>query len=71
MLSIAGQNFLILYGIASLSLLKISKSKVHKLVSVISILIVISILYSEGLALYYPLSLAIMGILVAYFKKEK
>lgn len=71
MLSIAGQNFLILYGIASVSLLKISRSKIHKLVSVISILTVISILYFEGLALYYPLSLAIMGILVAYFKKEK
>ncbi|MEE9272617.1 MAG: amino acid permease [Robiginitomaculum sp.] len=71
MLSIAGQNFLILYGVASLSLLKISSSIIDKLVSIISIIIVVSLLYLQGLALYYPLSLAIIGIIVGYIQRGK
>ena len=64
MLSIAGQNFLILYGIAGISLFRLSPSKIEKTIAVIAILLTAALAIFEGPSLLYPLCLAGAGWLV-------
>jgi amino acid efflux transporter len=64
MLSIVGQNFLILYGIVGISLFRLSPSKIEKTIAVIAILLTAALAIFEGPSLLYPLCLAGAGWLV-------
>ena len=70
MLSIAGQNFLILYGITGLSLFKLSKNNLEKILSTITIAIVSILLFLEGSSIIYPAGLSIAAMTTWYFKKK-
>ena len=71
MLSIAGQNFLILYGITGLSLFKLSKNNLEKTLSTITIAIVSILLFLEGSSIIYPAVLLIAAMITWYFKKKQ
>jgi len=62
MLAIAGQNFLILYGIAALCLFKLTTNKWLKTLSIGVCALIIFILYLAGVSLFYPLLLTILAI---------
>ena len=70
MLSIAGQNFLILYGITGLSLFKLSNNNFEKILSTITIAVVSILLFLEGSSIIYPASLSIAAVTIWYFKKK-
>ncbi|MDI9408904.1 MAG: APC family permease [Candidatus Pacebacteria bacterium] len=55
MLSLAGQNFLILYAIAAFALYRLSQRLVHKLLSVLVIGIALTVLYFTGTVILYPI----------------
>lgn len=64
MLALSGQNFLLLYGVAALSLYKLSDIALEKLAAIIAIIVIILVLLAGSQALYYPVSLVLLGILV-------
>ena len=70
MLALAGQNFLILYGITGLALFKLSKHILEKLLSVVTILIVLTLLFIQGVFVFYPICLSIIAIIIWYIKKD-
>ncbi|SDQ19943.1 amino acid permease [Pseudovibrio sp. Tun.PSC04-5.I4] len=70
MLAVAGQNFLILYGLASLSLLRLSKALPEKLLALTSIFIVGGILAYQGASLLYPVFLIVLGIIFVRMRDE-
>lgn len=63
MLSIAGQNFFILYGLAGVALFKQTGRRGERAVATLAILVVIGLLIAEGpVSLLYPIGLALVGI---------
>ena len=70
MLSIAGQNFLILYGITGLALLKLSHKNLEKLLSAVTIAIVSILLLLEGSSIFYPACLSVTATIIWYFRKK-
>ena len=70
MLSIAGQNFLILYGITGLALLKLSNKNLEKLLSAVTIAIVSILLLLESSSIFYPGCLSVTAIIIWYFTKK-
>ena len=64
MLSIAGQNFLILYGITGLALLKLSNKNLEKLLSAVTIAIVSILLLLKGSSIFYPGCLSVTAIII-------
>ena len=70
MLSIAGQNFLILYGITGLALLKLSDKNLEKLLSAVTIAIVLILLLLEGSSIFYPACLSVTATIIWYFRKK-
>ena len=71
MLSLAGQNFLILYAIAAFALYKLSQRKVHKLLSIVVIGISGIVLYLTGKGLYYPILIVILATIFHLNQKRK
>ena len=71
MLSIAGQNFLILYGITGLSMLKLSKNHPERILSSLSIFIVAVLLVIQGIAIFYPVFLSVVALAVRYAAKTR
>lgn len=59
MLSLAGQNFLILYGIAGLALLRLAQGPQERVLSLLAAGLVAVLLVNRGTALAYPLCLII------------
>lgn len=70
MLSIAGQNFLILYGITGVALFKLSQRSLEKILSAITISIVIILLFLQAVSILYPICLSIAALCIWYFKKK-
>lgn len=70
MLSISGQNFLILYGIVGVALFKLSKNRLEKTISVIATVIVPILLMLEGSSIVFPACLIIAAVIIWYFKKK-
>lgn len=66
MLSLAGQNFLLLYGLAAGALFKLTQRKLIKLLSASVILLVCGILLFGGIHLIYPAALIIFAWLFSF-----
>ncbi|MGR3985255.1 MAG: amino acid permease [Gammaproteobacteria bacterium] len=62
MLSLAGQNFLILFGIASMALLRLSKSVWERCIAVLTVFAVIALVVMQGSSVLYPVFLAVLGM---------
>jgi len=71
MLAIAGQNFLILYGVTGLTLLKLSAGFGEKLLALVTIGIVFILLLVQGTSLFYPLCLIIAAWFAWHFSDGK
>tara|TARA_Y100001933_G_scaffold194147_1_gene194161 strand:- start:715 stop:1998 length:1284 start_codon:yes stop_codon:yes gene_type:complete len=65
MLALAGQNFLILYGIAALSFLRIARNAAEVLLAVLAGALAAYLVVAHGLAPAYPLALVVVALLVA------
>ncbi|EIJ33662.1 APC family permease [Thiothrix nivea] len=66
MLSIAGQNFLILYGVASCALFFLSKKLLFKIISITVVLIMSIIIIFGGVFLPYPLTILIISYVINF-----
>ncbi|UOG91238.1 MAG: amino acid permease [Candidatus Thiothrix sulfatifontis] len=66
MLSIAGQNFLILYGVASCALFFLSKKLLFKIISITVVLIISIIIIFGGVFLLYPLAILIISYAINF-----
>jgi amino acid efflux transporter len=66
MLSIAGQNFLILYGVASCTLFFLSKKLLFKIISITVVLIISIIIIFGGVFLLYPLAILIISYAINF-----
>ena len=67
MLSIAGQNFLILYGITGIAFLKLSNNFSEKLLALTAILIVSVLILLQSSSILYPVFLSVVAIIIWYF----
>jgi len=68
LLRLAGQNFFILYGMAVLAYIKISKTKKQKIFGVISLAIVVVTMGTFGFELLYPFFLLCFGYFMSRCK---
>ena len=64
MLVLAGQNFLILYGVAALSLFKTSNMPQEKMIAILTIAIVVAVMWWSSSSIYYPTLLIVLGYAV-------
>jgi amino acid efflux transporter len=64
MMKLAGQNFLILYGIVSVSLVKLAPSVAVRVLAGGSVLLVGVLLYWQGPALAYPAAISLLAIIL-------
>jgi amino acid efflux transporter len=71
MLSLAGQNFIILFAVAALSLMVLTANMFEKLVALIAICAVGILLAQQDIALLYPVFLSVLaGIIWAVQRKS-
>jgi len=68
MLSLAGQNFMILYGIAGLALIRLSPRRAEKTIASVSVIMAVALTVLEGPNLAYPVCLVCAGWLVSRLK---
>jgi amino acid efflux transporter len=61
MLALAGQNFLILYGLAGASLLMLTPTPFERLLAVLVVAIVVAISLLQGLRLAYPVVIIVLA----------
>jgi amino acid efflux transporter len=64
MISIAGQNFLILYGLAGVSLFVMSKSPSVLSLATLVVIVVVGLMIFQGLKLAYPAGLILIASVV-------
>ncbi|MHC8508851.1 MAG: APC family permease [Rhodospirillales bacterium] len=64
MLSLAGQNFLLLYGITALALFKAAETRSERLVSVLALLLAGGVISIQGASILYPVFLSAAGVAV-------
>lgn len=64
MLELAGQNFLLLYGVSGLALVKLSARLFDRLAALLTIALVAGLMIVQGQSLFYPVMLTLAGILV-------
>ncbi|MGL4766511.1 MAG: APC family permease [Formosimonas sp.] len=69
MLSLAGQNFLILYGLAASALFVLTHQRGIQLLAALVLMLVLSILYVAGVHLVYPIILIALASMVHLLKK--
>ncbi len=67
MLGMAGQNFLILYGLAAISLFILSKNRPARVLSVCVILLVGGFLALQGIKLLYPIGLVVLAAITDFW----
>lgn len=67
MLELAGQNFLLLYGVSGLALFKLSNRLLDRAAALLTIGLVAGLMIAQGTSLLYPLGLSIAGLLLARF----
>jgi amino acid efflux transporter len=65
MLQLAGQNFLILYGIVALALARLSSGKVTRMLSTGVVVLVLGLVALQGGSLVYPLALTAFALLLS------
>ena len=65
MLSLAGQNFMILYGLGGIALFRLTPDRIERAIAAVSIVLAAALTISEGPSVIYPLSLIIAGWLIA------
>ena len=70
MLLLAGQNFLVLYGLAAAAYFRVSNSRAERLLAVVAVIIVISLVAVQGLFAFYPVTLIVTGIILARLRKK-
>jgi len=68
MLSLAGQNFMILYGIAGLALIRLSPRRAEKTIASVSVIMAVALTVLDGPTLAYPVCLVCAGWLVSRLK---
>jgi len=71
MLGIAGQNFLILYGVAAGALLVLSKSPLHRGLALIVVALVLALLAIQGPKLAYPIALVAVASAASLYRLAK
>ena len=64
MLELAAQNFLLLYGLSGLALLKLSRRVFDRLAALLTVGLVLVLMIVQGQSLFYPLGLALAGIVL-------
>lgn len=64
MLELAGQNFLLLYGVSGLALLKLSKRLFDRIAALVTVALVAALMIAQGQSLFYPVMLTLAGLLV-------
>lgn len=64
MLELAAQNFLLLYGLSGLALLKLSRRVFDRLAALLTVGLVLVLMVVQGQSLFYPLGLALAGIVL-------
>ncbi|MFD1746080.1 APC family permease [Rhizobium helianthi] len=70
MLELAGQNFLLLYGLSGLALLKLSKRLFDRLVAGSTVAIVVTLMLLQGTSVLYPLCLTVLGVVLARLRSQ-
>lgn len=65
MLELAGQNFLLLYGLSGLALLKLSNRLFDRLAAGLTVAIVITLMLLQGTSVLYPVCLSALGVILA------
>lgn len=70
MLSLAGQNFFILYGIVGLALFRLAGNFAEKVLSMVTVVIVLGLLSMQGVSVFYPLGLSVAALIIWYCKKR-
>ena len=68
LLRLAGQNFFILYGMATLAYIKISATKKQKIFGITSLIIVVLTMGTFGFELLYPVALLCVGYFMSKYK---
>jgi amino acid efflux transporter len=69
MLSLAGQNFLILYGVAAAALLMLTRQLKMKLLAIFVLLLVLTLLFIAGVHTLYPVCLVLLASITHWMKK--
>lgn len=64
MLSLAGQNFLLLYGLSAFALFFLAQRKTEKLLAIFVSLLVFALYLNQGIQIFYPLMLIIAGLIL-------
>lgn len=67
LLRLAGQNFFILYGMAVLAYIKVSKTKKHKIFGIIALTIVVATMGTFGFEILYPAILLFLGYVISKY----
>jgi len=70
MLALAGQNFLVLYGVAATAYFCVSKALWKRLLASMTVVIVVTLVAAQGLLSVYPISLMVIGIIIAQLGKR-
>ena len=68
LLRLAGQNFFILYGMATLAYIKISATKKQKIFGITSLIVVVLTMGTFGFELLYPVALLCFGYFMSKYK---
>lgn len=68
MLTIAGLNFLIIYGLTGVSLFKLTESRLEKIVASLTVLISFVLCLLVGSTVIYPIGLALAGMVIHRMK---
>ncbi len=71
MLALAGQNFIILYGAAALSLFVLSSHFVEKLLALFSVCLVTALVTMQGINAVYPSALIAIGLFVGWANERR
>lgn len=70
MLSLAGQNFLILYGVAAAALLVLTSQWMTRLLAIFVLFLVLALLYIAGVHLVYPVFLVLLASFVFWIRES-
>jgi amino acid efflux transporter len=68
MLALAGQNFMILYGIGGIALFRLSPDRIEQAIAAVATALAITLTILEGPSLAYPIGLALAGWLIFRLK---
>lgn len=70
LLSLAGQNFIILYGLTALVLIKLAEKRFEKIIGCLGITVCIAIVTLQGISVVYPFVILLLSVSVFYLKRR-